>query len=65
MEGMSYIRSKEYGEEICYYLDDLEYSYTVLGCGYDTGKAYNITFDENGKVLEVEEIYTANRRVQQ
>lgn len=55
MSGMSYVHSKEYGEDICYYVSDLDYSFTVLGCGYDTGKAYNITFDENDKVVEIEE----------
>ena len=55
MSGMSYVHSKEYGEDICYYVSDLDYSFTVLGCGYDTGKAYNITFDENNKVVEIEE----------
>lgn len=56
MEGMTWIHSKEYGEDIEYYEDDLNYSYTVFGCGMDSGKGYNITFDENGKVEEIEEV---------
>lgn len=56
MNGMSWIYSKEYGEEIEYYVDDLNYSYVVMGCGLNSGKAYNITFSEDGIVEEVEEI---------
>ena len=55
MDGMAYVYSKEYGEDICYYTDDLNYSYSVMGCGYDTGKEYTITFDSNGRVEEIEE----------
>ena len=55
MCSMAYVHSKEYGEDICYYPDDMEYSFTVLGCGYDTGKGYYITFDEDGRVEEIEE----------
>ena len=56
MNGMSWIYSKEYGEEIGYYEDDLNYSYVVMGCGLNSGKGYNITFDADGNVEEIEEI---------
>lgn len=51
---MGTVFSKEHGEEICYYLDDLNYSYTVLGGGLKSGKPYEITFDEEGKVIGIE-----------
>lgn len=52
---MDYIRSREFGEEIEYYVDDLNYSDTVMGCGLETGKPYLLTFDETGHVVEIEE----------
>ena len=42
------------GETISYYPDDLNYSYTVMGVGYETGNAYNLTFDDDGNLVEVE-----------
>ena len=56
MEGMDYIYSKEYGEDIAYYIDDLNYSDSVMGCGMESGKAYTITFDRNGKAEYIEEM---------
>ena len=56
MKEMGCIYSKEYGEEIEYYVDDLNYSYVVMGCGLNSGKPYNITFDEAGDVEEIEKI---------
>lgn len=52
---LAWIHSKEFGEDICYYPDDLKYSDVVLGCGYETGKAYNITFNQYDMVEEIEE----------
>ncbi len=56
MTGMAYFYSKEYKEDITYYTDDLNYSDSVMGCGMETGNAYTITFDRNGKVEYVEEM---------
>lgn len=56
MTGMAYIYSKEYGEDITYYTDDLNYSDSVMGCGMETGKPYMITFDQNGKAEDIEEM---------
>ena len=54
---MSYVYSAEYHEDICYYLDDLNYSYTVLGCGYKSGKPYEITFDDDENMIDIELIW--------
>lgn len=50
---MATVYSKQYNEEICYYIDDLNYSYTVFGCGYRSGRGYEITFDEENNVVEI------------
>jgi len=54
MNDLSWFHSQEYGEDISYYPDDLNYSDTVMGVGYETGRAYNVTFDRNGLVTEIE-----------
>ena len=56
MTGMDYIYSEEYGEDIAYYTDDLNYSDSVMGCGMDTGKGYTITVDRSGNVEDIEEM---------
>ena len=53
MSDMKSIYSPEYHEEICFYPDDLNYSWTILGCGYESGKPYDITFDEEGNPVEI------------
>ena len=53
---MSWVRSREFNEDIEYYVSDLDYSLTVFGCGLTTGHGYNITFDEEGRVIEVTEV---------
>lgn len=55
MEDMRTIYSKEYGEDIAYYQSDLYYSDTIQGCGYDTGRPYNLTFTD-GQLVDVEEV---------
>ena len=54
MTGMASIDYN--GDSISYYVDDLNYSNTIVGCGFNTGKAYNITFNEDGKIVEIEEV---------
>lgn len=54
MDDMRTVYSSEFREDIAYYYSDLEYSDTVTGCGYDTGRAYNLTFLD-GRLIEVEE----------
>lgn len=51
---MTTIYSREYGEEIAYYPDDLSESDTCFGCGCDTGRAYWLIF-EGDKLVCVEE----------
>ncbi len=50
------IYSGRFGEKIVYYPDDLNYSCVVFGVGLASGKGYNLTFDEEGNLAEIEEI---------
>lgn len=54
MSDMATVYSSEWHEDICYYPDDLYYSYTIMGVGYKSGKPYNLTFDENDAIEEIE-----------
>lgn len=56
MDGMNSIYSKEYQESICFYTDDLNYSNVVLGCGEDSGKPYNLVFDDENVFCYAEQI---------
>lgn len=54
MTDMACIYSSEWREDICYYPDDLNYSYTIMGVGYKSGKPYNLTFDEDDNLIDIE-----------
>ena len=56
-DEMASVYSAEYHEDVVYYISDLDYSDTVLGAGYKSGKPYNLTFDEDGNIEEIELIY--------
>ena len=54
MSDMATVYSSEWHEDIAYYPDDLEYSYTVMGVGYKSGKPYNLTFDDDNNLIEAD-----------
>ena len=54
MSDMATVYSSEWHEDIAYYPDDLYYSYTVMGVGYKSGKPYNLTFDDDGNLIEAD-----------
>lgn len=56
MNDLTCIYSTEYKEDIAYYASDLTLCSTVFGCGYDTGKGYYLTFDDDGNLEEVNQI---------
>ena len=55
MTGMASIYSKKYKEEIEFYPDDFNYSSTIFGAGFDSGKGYNLT-EEDGIIVSIERI---------
>ena len=55
MSDMDTIFSREYNEEICYYPDDIYYSFTIMGVGLLSGHEYKLTFDEDDNLVEIEE----------